>query len=226
MQSAPNPKPVHEVLGTWTPVRPALNGQISRIPRSFFDAPPEQVARQLLGKLLARSSSKMRLVGRIVETEAYLGEDDPAAHAASGRTARNAVLYGPPGHAYVYGIYGLHFCLNVSCLRDGLPGCVLVRALEPLEGLEAMRTNRGLAATAAPRLLTSGPGKLCQALAITRAADNGVDLTSSHSTVGLYQDDFACGEIRVTQRIGISKATELPLRFFLAGHDCVSGRGK
>ena len=196
------------------------------LPRSFFDAPPELVARALLGKILLRQSNKMRLAARIVETEAYLGEHDPAAHAASGRTARNAVLYGPPGHAYIYSIYGLHYCLNVSCLPAGVPGCVLLRALEPLEGLRQMRQNRGLDAEVAPSLLASGPGKLCQALGITRAADNGQDLTSADSPLSLYEDDFRCGEIRATPRIGIRKAAELPLRFFLAGHSCVSARGR
>lgn len=194
------------------------------MPRSFFDAPPEIVAPRLLGKLLVRSYDNMRLAGRIVETEAYLGEHDPAAHAASGRTPRNAVLYGPPGHAYVYSIYGLHYCLNVSCMKEGLAGCVLVRALEPLEGLERMRRNRLLPAASTPQSLTSGPGKLCQALGITRAADNGVDLTDSDNSLGLYQDGFACGEVRITPRIGISKAADLPLRFFLSGNVCVSGR--
>ncbi|MHB8301863.1 MAG: DNA-3-methyladenine glycosylase [Acidobacteriaceae bacterium] len=196
---------------------------LSLLPRSFFDAPPEQVARRLLGKLLVHSYDKMRLVGRIVETEAYLGEHDPAAHAASGRTARNAVLYGPPGHAYVYGIYGLHFCLNVSCREEGNPGCVLVRALEPLQGLDTMRKNRRLDAKAPPRLLASGPGKLCQALGITRPAYNGVDLANSDSPLGIYRDNFVSGEIVVTPRIGVRKAADLPLRYFLAGYDCVSG---
>jgi DNA-3-methyladenine glycosylase len=161
-----------------------------------------------------------------VETEAYLGEHDAAAHAASGRTARNAVLYGPPGHAYIYNIYGLHACLNVSCLPEGDPGGVLFRALEPLQGVAEMRRNRGLKLSAGVHQLTSGPGKLCQALGITRAADNGLDFTSTDSRLGLVEDDFQCGEIRVTPRIGISKAADWPLRFFLAGHVCVSGRGR
>lgn len=201
---------------------PLAAAKMQPLPRSFFDAEPELVARRLLGKLLVRSFGRQRLAGRIVETEAYLGESDPAAHAASGRTPRNAVLYGPPGHAYVYGIYGLHFCLNVSCLGEGFPGCVLIRALEPLEGLDAMRTNRGMTNKSAPSKLASGPGKLCQALQITRATDNGADLTDMRGNLGLYQDDFACREIRVTPRIGISKAADLPLRFFLAGNPCVS----
>ncbi len=192
--------------------------------RNFFDAPPEQVARALLGKILVRRGTGGPLAGRIVETEAYLGERDPAAHAASGRTARNAVLYGPPGHAYVYSIYGLHYCFNVSCLPEGVPGCVLLRALEPLEGAAEMRRHRGLSESADLHRLASGPGKLCQAFGITRTTDNGIDLTSVESLLGLVEDGFLCEEIRATTRIGIRKAADLPLRFFLAGHDCVSGR--
>ena len=205
-----------------------LGGRVDwrQLARSFFDAPPEQVARALLGKILVRRNGGERLAGRIVETEAYLGEHDPAAHAASGRTARNAVLYGPPGHAYVYRIYGLHYCINVSCLPEGIPGCVLLRALEPLEGMDAMRRNRGLSASAAIRQLASGPGKLCQAFGITRAADNDLDLTGADSSLGFVEDGFQSGDIRVTPRIGIRKATDLPLRFFLAGHACVSAAGR
>ncbi len=196
------------------------------LPRSFFDASPEQVARALLGKILLHRSNDALLAGRIVETEAYLGEDDPAAHAASGRTMRNAVLFGPPGHAYVYNIYGLHQCMNVSCLREGDAGCVLLRALEPLLGIDAMRQNRKLKMSAPLHALTSGPGKLCQALGITRSVDNGCDLTHADSPLGLYDDGFLCGEIRVKPRIGIRKAAELPLRFFLSGHACVSVKGR
>ncbi|HTU50519.1 MAG TPA: DNA-3-methyladenine glycosylase [Acidobacteriaceae bacterium] len=200
-------------LTTWRP-----------LPREFFDAPPEQVARLLLGKILVRRGRGGPLAGRIVETEAYLGEHDAAAHAASGRTARNAVLYGPPGHAYIYNIYGLYACFNISCLPEGVPGCVLVRALEPLQGIAEMRRNRGLNGSAGIHQLTSGPGKLCQALDISRAEDNGLDLTRADGRLGLVEDNFQCGEIRVTPRVGISRAADWPLRFFLAGHDCVSGR--
>ena len=196
------------------------------LPRELFDASPELVARLLLGKILVRRGRGGPLAGRIVETEAYLGEHDAAAHAASGRTARNQVLYGPPGHAYIYNIYGLHACFNVSCLPVGDPGGVLVRALEPLQGIAQMRRNRGLNESAGIDQLTSGPGKLCQALGITRAADNGLDLTIAGGRIGLVEDDFQCGEIRVTPRIGISKAADWPLRFFLAGHACVSARGR
>jgi DNA-3-methyladenine glycosylase len=196
------------------------------LPREFFDAPPEQVARALLGKILSHDVGGELLAGRIVETEAYLGEQDAAAHAASGRTARNAVLYGPPGHAYVYHIYGMHQCLNVSCLPGGVPGSVLLRALEPLAGFSQMRLNRGLEADAPHDRLMSGPGKLCQALGITRASDNGRDITIQESPLGFYDDGFQCGEIVVGPRVGIRKAAELPLRFFLADHACVSAGGR
>jgi DNA-3-methyladenine glycosylase len=158
-----------------------------------------------------------------VETEAYFGEGDPAAHAAAGMTARNAVLFGPAGHAYVYFIYGMHSCLNISCEPEGRAGCVLVRALEPVAGLEEMAGLRGLPRQAPARLLAAGPGRLCQALGITRAADNGVDLLDPRSHLQVRDDGAAPGAIRATPRIGITRAAERPLRFFLADRPCVSG---
>src|SRR6266851_488332 len=119
-------------------------GRVTLLKAKFFNRDPRQVARALLGKLLIRKTPRGILAGRIVETEAYLGQGDAAAHAASGRTARNAVLFGPPGRAYVYLIYGNHYCLNVSCLPDGQAGGILFRALEPLTGVAAMARNRGL----------------------------------------------------------------------------------
>ena len=132
------------------------------LPRAFYDRDPRNVSRDLLGKVLVRREGKKIRAARIVEIEAYLGKGDPAAHAASGRTTRNAVLFGPPGHAYVYFIYGNHYCLNISCLPDGVPGCVLVRALEPLIGIEEMALGRGLSLNGRGdlRKLTSGPGRL------------------------------------------------------------------
>lgn len=200
----------------------------------FLDS-PEHAARFLLGKLLVRrldaervettSSTRCELLaGRIVETEAYLGQEDPAAHAFAGRTARNSVLFGPPGHAYVYFIYGMHSCLNVSCEPEGHAGCVLIRALEPLAGMETMRTLRGLAAGGPARLLTSGPGRLCQAFGITRASHNGVDLLNKACDLQLRDDGFSAETIAVTPRIGITRAAERPLRFLLQGNVCVSGR--
>src|SRR5215831_10178521 len=130
---------------------------IQPLPRSFFARDPRRVAREILGKVLVRQDEKQYLAARIVEVEAYLGEEDPAAHSAVGKTARNAVLFGPPGHAYVYFIYGNHYCLNVSSLPDGTPGGILFRALEPLEGMEEMFKLRGLPRDSDPRKLTSGP---------------------------------------------------------------------
>ena len=187
------------------------------VPRDFYLDSPDLVAQKLLGKLLVRGE----MVGRIVEVEAYFGEADPASHSFPGKTARNAVLFGPPGHAYVYFIYGMYFCLNVSCEPDGIPGGVLFRALEPVRGLEAMAIARGVAATRVAAL-TSGPGRLCQAFGVTRERDNGVDFTSRKSDLQIQDDGFVAGEIMVTPRIGISKDTDRPARFLLAGNPFVS----
>src|SRR5580700_2865943 len=119
-------------------------GRATLLKAEFFNRDPRRVARSLLGKLLVRKTRRGILAGRIVETEAYLGSGDAAAHTAAGRTARNSVLFGPPGHAYVYFIYGNYYCLNVSCLPDGVPGGVLFRALEPVAGIEQMAEARGV----------------------------------------------------------------------------------
>ena len=197
--------------------------------RAFFDRDPCAVARKLLGKLIVRRQGRQLLAGRIVEVEAYLGADDFAAHAAAGRTARNAVLFGSPGHAYVYFIYGVHYCLNISCLPDGEAGCVLIRALEPIAGLEGMaraRKLKGLNFESARdrRKLASGPGRLCQALSITRARDNGKDMVASRSDLQVMQDGFRLGEIAVTPRVGIVKSADLPLRYVIAGNRFLSAR--
>lgn len=191
--------------------------------RAFFLPAPDVVARALLGKLLLRRREGELLAGRIVETEAYFGEGDPAAHAFAGRTARNSVLWGEPGHAYVYFIYGMHACLNVACEPVGMAGCVLVRALQPVVGAPTMVRLRGLGEGAAARLLAGGPGRLCQALEITRAGFNGVDLLDTQGALFLADDGCAAGEVAVTPRVGIRKAAERPLRFLLAGNVCVSG---
>jgi DNA-3-methyladenine glycosylase len=206
------------------------------MPRGFFEQAPELVAPRLLGKILVHrigaGNGTTYLAGRIVEVEAYLGPHneppDPAAHSHRGPTPRNQVLFGPAGHAYVYSIYGLYFCMNVSCEKEGQAGCVLVRALEPLAGSDTedcatMARNRGLAPGAAARELTAGPSRLCQALGITRAAHNGLDLLDPGSPLHIRDDGYPVSEVLVTTRIGIKHAVDWPLRFALPGHKCVSG---
>jgi len=195
--------------------------------RAFFNRDPRVVARELLGKLVVRREGRKKLAGRIVEVEAYLGSGDLAAHAAAGHTARNAVLWGPPGHAYVYFIYGVHYCLNISCLPAGKAGCVLIRALEPVVGLREMAEARGAADLDITlirnlRNLASGPGKLCEAFGITRPRDNAKDMLSPTSDLQVMSDAFRVPEVAVTQRIGITKSAELPLRYVIAGSAFIS----
>jgi len=210
------------------PVKVAPLLAASRLAREFFAREAVTVARELLGKLLIRRNGKRLLAGRIVEDEAYLGALDPAAHAYNGRTARNAVLFGPPGHAYVYFIYGNYYCTNVSCMPEGDAGCVLLRALEPVFGLKAMAEARGLELPSEPRvsqlrLISSGPGRMSEALDITRDRDNGKDLTASRSDLWLADDGYRVKRIVSTARIGINKAVSEPLRFVIAGNSFVSG---
>jgi DNA-3-methyladenine glycosylase len=200
-----------------------------RLPREFFNRDAVTVARALLGKLLVRREGKSLLAGRVVEDEAYLGSDDPAAHAYRGRTARNSVLFGPSGHAYVYFIYGNHYCLNVSCTPDGHGEGVLFRALQPVFGVEAMARARGVVLPPSPsaaqlRMISSGPGRMSEALGITRARDDDKDFTSPRSDLWLADDGFAPERIVATPRIGITKAAERPLRFAIAGNAYVSGK--
>jgi DNA-3-methyladenine glycosylase len=195
--------------------------------RAFFNRDPRIVSRELLGKLIVRREGRKQLAGRIVEVEAYLGAGDLAAHAAAGHTARNAVLWGPPGHAYVYFIYGVHYCLNISCLPAGDAGCILIRALEPVSGIADMANARELAdldltSMRDLRKLASGPGKLCEALGITRPRDNAKDMLSPESDLQVMSDGFSVQEVAVTPRIGITKAAELPLRYVIAGNMFVS----
>jgi len=201
--------------------------------RAFFNRDPRQAGRELLGKLIVRRQGRKVLAGRIVEVEAYLGADDLAAHATAGRTARNSVVFGPPGHAYIYFIYGVHYCLNISCLPDGEAGCLLIRALEPVAGLPAMAKARNLpdldlhdSSTRDLRKLTSGPGRLCEALEITRPQDNGKDMVARSSDLQVMDDGFRVkkDQIVVTRRIGITKSAEMPLRYVIAGNAFVSGR--
>lgn len=199
------------------------------LPRDFYSRDPRIVSRGLLGKILVRRQSRKLLAGRVVEVEAYLGANDPAAHSASGRTPRNAALFGPPGHSYVYFIYGNHFCFNVSCLPDGEAGGVLFRALEPLTGIEEMAEARGLSidresTVADLRMLTSGPGRLAEAFDITRERDNEKDLTSVRSDLYLVDDGFRPRRVEITPRIGITKAAARPLRYLIADNKFVSKR--
>jgi DNA-3-methyladenine glycosylase len=204
-----------------------LSGRL--ISRDFFEDSPEKVAPRLIGKLLVAIDAKTgaALAGRIVEVEAYLGPHndppDPAAHSHRGPTPRNMVLFGPAGHAYVYSIYGQYFCMNISCEKEGLAGCVLLRALEPVAGTALMARNRGLDEDAPARMIASGPSRLCLALGLTRSKHNGLDVTSASSVLQVRDDGFAEAEVVITPRIGIRHAVDFPLRFALRGHSCVSG---
>jgi DNA-3-methyladenine glycosylase len=198
------------------------------LPREFYDRDPRRVCRELLGKVLVRTERRKYLTARIVEVEAYLGKNDGASHSFIGRTARNAVLFGPPGFAYVYFIYGNHYCLNVSCLPDGVAGGILFRAVEPLVGTDAMARARGLTLNSERDLrnLTSGPGRLAEAFEITRERDNGKDLTSEDSDLFIADDGYRVGRVLTTPRIGVTKAAERPWRYVIAGNSFVSGPRK
>jgi DNA-3-methyladenine glycosylase len=211
-------------------------GRVTQLKADFFNRDPRRVARELLGKLLIRKTSRGVLVGRLVETEAYLGEGDYAAHSAAGKTARNAVLFGPPGYAYVYFIYGNHYCLNVSCLPDGEAGGVLFRALEPVAGIDQMAGARGLdfanesdgdtRKISFLKKIASGPGRLCEALDVSRERHNGKSFVSPRSDLRLADDGFRVPRITVTPRIGIVKSAGHPLRYFVAGNPFVSGNSR
>lgn len=184
--------------------------------REFYDRPAMEVARDLLGKVLVHG----RTAGVIVETEAYLGGEDLASHSAAGITDRTRVIFGPPGHAYVYFIYGMYECLNLVAEPPGQPGCVLIRALEPVAGIELMRERRPAARK--DEDLTSGPGKLTLAMGITRA-QNGADVTRGALVVRAPAERRHV-EIAVSPRVGITKCADLPLRFFVRGNRFVSGK--
>jgi DNA-3-methyladenine glycosylase len=195
--------------------------------RSFFESPPERVAPRLLGKVFTHRTRFGWLSGRIVEVEAYLGPHDPladaAAHSHRGPTPRNSVLFGPAGYAYLYFIYGRYYCMNISCEKTGRGGGILLRALEPMTGLNRMALNRGLASGSNPCLLTTGPSRLCQALGLTRPAHNGLDLLDPKSPLQVRDDGFRARHVFVTARIGIRHSADLPLRFAIPAHPCVSG---
>ena len=191
-----------------------LLARSSVLDRSFYARPAVQVARACLGKILVHGN----VAGRIVETEAYLGVDDQAAHASRGITERTRVLFGPPGHAYIYFIYGMYECLNFVAEEEGKAGCVLIRALEPVTGVSTMRRRRPTAKRIQD--LASGPGKLTLSMGITRKW-NGSDLVAGPLHVRSLDDEPPI-EIGVTPRIGITHCADWPLRFVIRGNAFVS----
>lgn len=214
--------------------------RIRRLRRSELPIETIKLARFLIGKTLVHDLPHVRLSGRIVETEAYI-VGDAASHAFRGLTPRNKSLFLDRGHAYVYFIYGNHYCLNVSCLPDGVPGGVLFRALEPVAGIEQMAKARGIACSSSVaegnsnsklarakesnlKKISSGPGRLAEALEVTRTRDNGKSLVSTRSDLRIVQDGYRVQRVTVTPRIGIVKSAERPLRYFIAGNPFVSGR--
>jgi DNA-3-methyladenine glycosylase len=192
--------------------------QTRSLSRAFFARSTIEVAQDLLGKLIVHKLNGCTLAGKIVEVEAYLGANDQAAHSARGVTARTKVLFGPPGHAYVYFIYGMYECLNLVCEPDGVAGGVLIRALEPVAGIAEMQRRR----PGARRLrdLTSGPGKLTLAMGITRA-HYGRDVTRGDLQVRAFAD-ASPPEVVATTRIGIAVSQDLPLRFHIKDNEFVS----
>ncbi|OGC85582.1 MAG: hypothetical protein A2142_01155 [candidate division Zixibacteria bacterium RBG_16_48_11] len=190
--------------------------KLPKIGPEFFNRPTLLVAQELLGTVLVRQIDESILTGRIVETEAYFGEDDPASHAHGGPTPRNRIMYGPAGFAYIYFIYGNHHCLNFVTEAEGFPAAVLIRALHPLAGLEIMRRNRGQANLAD---LTNGPGKLCLALEIDKSL-NGISLYSDE--LHLVRGDYHWFEISNGPRVGVSQGKNRRWRFFLKDDPYVS----
>ena len=188
---------------------------------AFYDRDPAVVARELLGATLRVGTADGVTSGRIVETEAYLGPHDAACHATAGRTPRTWHLFGAPGIAYVYRIYGIHWCVNAVTREEGFGSAVLVRAIEPIEGLALMRRRRG--ERVPDRDLANGPGKLCAALGIDRTHD-GMPLTGGSAITILHGAPVPDTRVMVGPRIGITKAAELPLRFWEEGAPVVKPR--
>lgn len=203
------------------------SAKVTRIRRAFFDRPTLEVCRDCLGKRIVYESTEGRLSSRIVEVEAYIGENDPACHAAPGKTNRNRHLWGKPGIAYIYKIYGYYFCLNFVTEMEGFPAAVLLRAAEPVEGIGIMRdrTPTKLADTQ----LLSGPGRFCRAYGLDVNQD-GWDLAAPGALLYLEDRHEPAPEIAATPRIGITKAADWPWRFYVPHSPSISGsaamRGK
>ncbi len=214
------------MLGHVADARDKLGDLLEPVPRAFYDRPTEDVARDLLGVLVCRETGDGLTVGRVVETEAYGGPEDRASHARAGRTRRTTPMFGEVGHAYVYLVYGIHECLNVVAYRGADAGAVLLRALEPVVGVELMRLRRGRQTDPDERLC-AGPARLCQALAVDRTLD-GDDLTSGEGLwLACPSEDARSADIAAGTRIGVEYAGEWvsrPWRFWLTGHPSVSRR--
>lgn len=199
----------------------------SPLPRSFYEPSAKVVAPELLGHFLIRNTPDGPCGGAIAETEAYL-TGDPACHGFAGPTRRNRVMFGAPGHGYVYFIYGFHFCVNAVCRPAGEAEAVLIRAIEPMFGEDFMRARR---AVRKPQDLTNGPGKLCEAMEIDRSLD-GIDLCDRQSALFIAENPNVKkfrrerGPMGTTARVGITRAAALPLRFYLSGSVFVSKRGR
>jgi DNA-3-methyladenine glycosylase len=193
---------------------------LKRLPRSFYTRSALTVARELLGKILVRKIGGKTLTGKIVEVEAYLGESDPASHAFRGKTERNSVMFRAGGYLYVYFTYGMHFCSNVVTGQEGIARAVLLRAIEPLEGIEEMKKNRGFTGEFTLTNLTNGPAKLCEALHIRRE-QNGADLLGKQIFI-THGENVPGKSIVRTSRIGINAAKEKKWRFYIKDNQWVS----
>jgi DNA-3-methyladenine glycosylase len=195
---------------------------LRKLPRSFYLQPTLRVAKQLLGKYLVRRHRNDLLIGRIVETEAYLGEKDPASHAYRGPTKRNEVMFRKGGHLYVYFTYGMHFCANVVTEGKGKGRAVLLRAIEPIKGIEMMRRRRGGATDGSDDAnIASGPAKLCEAFGIARK-ENGADLLGREIWIGEGEAGVAVSRIGISTRIGINSGRRHKWRFYIKDNPFVS----
>lgn len=198
---------------------------MKKLPRTFYSRSAPHVAKDLLGKILVRRIGQTTLSGKIVEVEAYLGKKDPASHAYRGKTRRNEVMFGEGGHLYVYFTYGMHFCANVVTGKKDVGEAVLIRAIEPLHGIEQMKRKRGftdvrhLQGVRHLNTLTNGPAKLCEALGIKKE-ENGTDLRGDK--IFLIGGESPKSAIGTSTRIGITRGKEKKWRFFLKGNEWVS----